>query len=232
VPINGEKNMSYSNNQLEQWHDRKIVNLVRESEHITCKNIAQQCLDELQQIVWLGSDIRVDKFVEVGSDHGGSLWIYANLFCNPGAKVISIDYTGLPVLKGTVRSLEDRGFKTELIIKHSHDASINIQDIGLLHIDAMHSIDAVVGDWNKYYPCVKEGGIILMHDTLLHDGPVEVRIALMKRGFKIFTFGGNVIMSNTTYVPAGISILKKDEHCHGLNYILDPKTVWEQRNAR
>lgn len=47
------------------------------------------------------------------------------------------------------------------------------EPIDILFIDGDHSIETVLNDW-KYHDMVKEGGLIVMHDTNHHPGPREV----------------------------------------------------------
>lgn len=45
-----------------------------------------------------------------------------------------------------------------------HAKSINLQ-IDLLFIDADHSYDSVLNDFNSFFPMVRDNGIILIHDS-------------------------------------------------------------------
>jgi len=58
-----------------------------------------------------------------------------------------------------------RGF-TYLLQMYFSEALRQFEDesIDLLHIDGLHTYDAVKEDFNNWYPKVKPGGIILMHD--------------------------------------------------------------------
>lgn len=215
---------------VKNWHDKELSDIILEYSNKFPIGLLQQNLEELQSVKDYIKEKKFKKFVEVGSDHGASLWMYSHLFCNKDAEIISIDYTGLDLLKAVIAEIDIRGFKTQLIVKHSHDDLIHIEDIDFLHIDGNHSIDGVVGDWNKYYPCVIDGGIIVIHDTLLHQGPIEVKLELERRGFVCNTYAGRITLSNDRHAPAGITLIEKQSGKK--NYYLDLQGIWDNAKQK
>src|SRR6185503_3279335 len=45
-------------------------------------------------------------------------------------------------------------------------ARFSDESVDLVHIDGYHTYEAVRGDFEKWYPKVKPGGILLFHDIL------------------------------------------------------------------
>tara|TARA_R110000824_G_scaffold121231_6_gene277271 strand:+ start:627 stop:1289 length:663 start_codon:yes stop_codon:yes gene_type:complete len=61
---------------------------------------------------------------------------------------------------------------------------IKANSISILCIDGDHSVNTVINDF-KYSDLVEEGGIIIMHDTNVHPGPVVVVDAIDTNVYKV-----------------------------------------------
>ena len=204
---------------LESWKDRELADLIlsyfefmKEVPHAIG---IQQVLEELQQLKDTLGDRKFNKFVELGSDGGGSLWVYANLFCDKNTQIFSIDTQLHPLLSFVIDKLRKKGFNITFMQGSSGDIE-NIarvgKDIDLLHSDADHAYDSVRLEWEAYSPLMQDGGIYLIHDTLLHFGPVEYRKYLEKNNFDTTTFAGETSLINIDpgykCAPAGITMVK------------------------
>jgi len=92
-------------------------------------------------------------FVELGNLYGGSLWLYAMLFCNRYAKIVGIDLGHKQSLKIIERELLKRNFNIKLYEKPAETVyTIFQQEIDLLHIDANHA--KIQEDFELYYPAI------------------------------------------------------------------------------
>lgn len=113
-------------------------------------------------------------FVEIGSQFGGSLFLYAGA-CVPGATIISIDAGQmLGILNNVVRILSSQGYDMSTVIALSNqdkairgvDAILAGRKIDVLLIDGCHKDPVVTSDWDMYSPLVRPGGLVMFHDIL------------------------------------------------------------------
>jgi len=120
-------------------------------------------------------------YVEIGSRHGGSLFMAAN-FLKKGSKVISIElpnalwgFAGTEIkLEEVITRLNASGYICHSIIGNSQEKETKeklfkiLQDdkIDILFIDGDHTFEGVNSDWNMYIEFVKQGGMIGFHDVI------------------------------------------------------------------
>ena len=78
---------------------------------------------------------------------------------------------------------------------------LGFQEIDLLHIDGLHTIEHIAYDWN-YTEHVSDKGKILLHDTNQHPGPLAL-LEVIDRD--IFDFKKKCIGDNDN----GITIIWK-----------------------
>ena len=164
-----------------------------------------QNLDEVEGAIEYIGDRKFHSFVELGSDRGGSLWLYSNFLCADDAEIVSIDCTKNHALYYIVNKLNTIGKNVKYIESHSHTiAPTFYKDVDLLHIDAGHHYEGVKTDWDMWYPKVVSGGVIILHDTTGsgHDGPPRLRAELEAAGFNIKTFSAPAAL--------GISVVIKE----------------------
>ena len=182
-----------------------------------------QALDELEQLVAEIGDRKFYSMAEIGSYRGGTLWIYSQLFGNHGCKFTVVDIKINPVLFDIKEKIQSRkNIRIDLIECPSNKAKI--PEIDFLHIDADHRYHMVKADYERFSPKVVPGGIILLHDTLLDEGPgdhksgcIRYRKELEANGENIKTFGGTIMLcdcfgpnkSNPDNRSIGISVIYK-----------------------
>lgn len=63
-------------------------------------------------------------------------------------------------------------------------AALGVDALDLLLIDGCHSVDACVNDW-RYADLVRPGGVVLVHDTNSHPGPVALAAAIDRSVFSV-----------------------------------------------
>lgn len=173
----------------------------------------QQNLDEIHQVYNYLNECYPNRkftyFVEVGSATGGSLWLYAHLLCHQKdilLKPIELPYrANLPVLLAVCNKLEDKGYKIEPVFRASLSAAPLIKEgIDLLHIDAIHTYQAVKEDFEAFYPKVCKNGIILLHDTCLYPGLKK----FVKELEEIYKYKCKTFKAESNY--CGITVVHKE----------------------
>ncbi len=204
---------------LKSWKDRELADLIL-SYYEFMKDIPhaigiQQVLEELQQVKDVLGSRKFKKFVESGSDGGASLWLYVNLFCDKNTQIFVIDPILHALLSFIIDKLREKGFNITFIQMESAapEAVSGVgKDIGLFHSDSDHAYDSVRLEWELFSPLMQDGGIYLIHDTLLHFGPVEYRKYLEKNNFDTTTFAGETSLINIDpgykCAPAGITMVR------------------------
>jgi cephalosporin hydroxylase len=183
-----------------------------------------QSLDELEQLVTELGNRKFDNMVEIGSCFGGTVWLYSQLFGAPEAKFTIIDIKIDPVLDAVIEELHNRRPDIAFITKEQPSSIAEIDKCDFLHIDADHRYHMVKADYERFAPKVVNGGIILLHDTLLDEGPgdhksgcIRFRKELEANGEKMKTFGGTMMLcdcfgpnkSNPDNRSIGISVVYK-----------------------
>lgn len=145
---------------------------------------------ELRSFIDLMKGKRVTKYLEIGARHGDTFHeIMTNL--PVGSHGVAVDLPGgmwgktssLKSLKSAANDLLVRGYKIDLIIGDSQDASIIncISDLGpydAVLIDGDHRYDGVKADWLNYRELSR---VIAFHDIVgsgekegVHGNEVEV----------------------------------------------------------
>jgi predicted O-methyltransferase YrrM len=112
--------------------------------------------------------------VEIGCYEGSTT---AHLAANTKGRVYSIDpfISGrLGICYGEVVAKflrwKRRLGNIELLKAFSHDAVSGFQQpVDFIFIDADHSYEAITKDWQDWFPKVRPGGIIALHDTRISE---------------------------------------------------------------
>lgn len=182
-----------------------------------------QSLDELEQLVNEIGDRKFHVMAEIGSCFGGTVWLYSQLFGADGCDFTIVDIKIDPWLRKVIAEIKKRkNINFHLIESPSSQATLDAVDF--LHIDADHRYHMVRADYERFSPKVVHSGIILLHDTLLDEGPgdhksgcIRYRKELEANGENIKTFGGIIMLcdcfgpnkSNPENRSIGISIIYK-----------------------
>lgn len=145
-----------------------------------------RALQKFGELLFLADEvakIRPEVIVEIGSDAGGTLWLWTKLF--PYAKIISIDLPNGPFSSGI--PLDD-DIRAERYIGDSHNPSTKfwlkerthgrggVGAIDFLFIDGDHTAGGVAQDLQDYSPLCKVGGIVALHDIVEHPANALVGV--------------------------------------------------------
>ena len=183
-----------------------------------------QSLDELEQLVTEMGDRKFNSMAEIGSCFGGTVWLYSQLFGAPGCTFTIVDIKIDPWLEKVLGELKERREDIFFNVLESPSTDIDLPPVDFLHIDADHRYYMVKADYEKHSPMVTSGGIILLHDTLLDEGPgdhksgcIRFRKELEAAGTNMKTFGGTIMLcdcfgpnkSNPDNRSIGISVVYK-----------------------
>lgn len=144
---------------------------------------ALQKVGELAGLLALLVDHEPQVVVEIGSDHGGTLWAWQQL---PSVRrVLAVD---LP-LGGfhSGRSLDTHGVEVVYGDSHKDETLAELADlladdrVDLLFIDGDHTFEGVRSDFVMYSPLVRPGGLVGFHDILTHPNMPYVAVDILWR---------------------------------------------------
>jgi hypothetical protein len=143
--------------------------------------------------IWVSEWMHAETVVDLGVDFGFST-ICFSVGCN--GRVFGIDsfegdeHAGFRDTKPEVeKAIEDLGIQNVTLIK-GYFASVAkdwVKSIDILHIDGLHTYEAIHDDFAIWSKFVREGGLILLHDTCVeHFGVRKLfdEIDLPKLNFK------------------------------------------------
>ena len=146
---------------------------------------ALQKPDELQRLVEFLDGRELRTVLEIGTCHGGTLWLWCQL-AHPFAQIVSVDLPdgpyggGYPVeaVPQLLSYAKDRQW-IQLFQGDSHaDRMLKAvkrylagKKLDLLFIDGDHTYEGVKRDWEMYSPLVRGGGVVVFHDIVEHDDP-------------------------------------------------------------
>jgi hypothetical protein len=127
---------------------------------------------------WLIAEVKPNNYVELGVHTGNSFCTAAEglKLANPSARAYAIDtwegdhqasYYGEEIYLDLSKYIKENIAENSLMIrKYFDDAVSDFQDtsIDLLHIDGLHTYEAVSNDFTKWLPKMSNAGVILFHD--------------------------------------------------------------------
>ncbi len=123
--------------------------------------------------------LRPSKIVELGTEYGESYFTFCQAVaeCGIQCKSFAVDtWRGDPhsgaygeAVFGEVSAHNDKYYLSfSTLLRTFFDEALRCfpdGSIDLLHIDGLHTYEAVLHDFQAWFPKVRAGGIILMHDT-------------------------------------------------------------------
>jgi len=156
--------------------------------HVNIKplQVKSEILTLLNEIKKIQSKI----IVEIGTNKGGTLSLFANI-STPPTKIISIDLPygefggGYPEWKIPLyKSFAKKNQEIVLFQVDSHQkstlemlkAELQQEKIDFLFIDGDHRYEGIKQDFEFYSPLVRSGGIIAFHDIVIHKTAKEVNV--------------------------------------------------------
>ena len=146
-----------------------------------------QVRPEIEKLLELLNDKKAKNGLEVGTNNGGTLFLFANTI-RPGGMLVSVDLPGglygggySPVRIPFYQSFARRGSRINLIRADSHSPETLAKvkkatggtKLDFIFIDGDHAYEGVKKDFEMYSPLVKKGGLIIFHDIAVH--PLELR---------------------------------------------------------
>ena len=133
--------------------------------------------------------------VELGVDLGFSTFVFANALNNTNGKIFGIDlflgdeHTGpRDTYDIVINQINSHNLKNiEIIVGDFTEISKKWEKpIDILHIDGLHTYDAVKNDFNNWSKYLKEDGIIIMHDVSIPYFGVKHFFKEINFGFKLY----------------------------------------------
>lgn len=145
-----------------------------------------QVREEIATLLGLLEELEPRRTLEVGTARGGTLFLTARVAA-PDARLISIDLPGGPFGRGypewkapLYRSFAEpdqeiyllRGSSRAPGIEARVDELLDGEPLDFLLLDGDHRYEGIRGDFERYAPRVRTGGLIALHD--IRPGPAEV----------------------------------------------------------
>jgi len=126
---------------------------------------------EIKTLLEQVNKLKPTRIVEIGSRHGGTLYLFSK-FAGDYAHLVAIDpnpSANLSTIKEHITYPHNNKVAIIPKISQSEYALDFIKDtfpegIDLLHIDGSHKYDDVKSDFERYWPLVRPGGLIAIHD--------------------------------------------------------------------
>lgn len=158
---------------------------------------------------WLVQRMYPDTIVDLGVDHGFSTFCFANPKIGHVYGIDSFEgdnHSGPKDAQSLQHFVKQNkinlGYDNITFIRGYFDeiAKVWNKPIDILHIDGFHAYESVKNDYETWSPFVRDGGVILFHDTMVYGGGFGVmqlfsEIELPKVNFT-FWYGLGVVSRN------------------------------------
>jgi glycosyltransferase involved in cell wall biosynthesis len=131
---------------------------------------------------WLVRRVQPKIVVDLGVDYGYSTFVWASAGKPLGTEVFGVDifegdgHTGTrQTFDSVTRDVEEHGLDNVSILRadFASVAKVWCRPVDILHIDGFHTEEAVRADFKAWSPHVRNGGVILFHDTAIQDYGVK-----------------------------------------------------------
>ena len=144
---------------------------------------------------WITSKYENPIIVELGVDYGYSTFVFANALKNSTGTIYGIDlfagdvHTGFRnTYESVMKNIKDHELSNIEIIMgdFTHVSKIWNKPINILHIDGLHTYEAVKNDFTNWSKFVDDNGIILFHDTAIKHFGIKDFFRELKGGYKLY----------------------------------------------
>jgi len=144
---------------------------------------------------WLTRNTKSDVIVELGVDYGYSTFTFADSLKGTTGMIYGVDlfmgdiHTGhRNTLDFVKKAIADHSVTNLELVIGEFDTISKLwnKPIDILHIDGLHTYDAVKNDFTRWSPHVTENGIVLFHDIAVHHFGVKEFFRELSGGYKLF----------------------------------------------
>jgi hypothetical protein len=144
---------------------------------------------------WLVWNTFPKTIVELGVDYGYSTFVFANALKGTSGTIYGIDlfmgdvHTGYRnTYENVKKNIADHSVTNLELVVGDFDSISKLwkTPIDILHIDGLHTYEAVKNDFTNWSPFVKEEGIVLFHDIAVQSFGVKEFFRELTGGYKLF----------------------------------------------
>jgi len=144
---------------------------------------------------WLVWTTFPETIVELGVDYGYSTFVFANALKGTSGTIYGVDFfmgdvhTGYRnTYESVKKNIADHNVTNLELVIGEFDSISKLwrTPIDILHIDGLHTYEAVKNDFIRWSPFVKEEGIVLFHDIAVESFGVKEFFRELTGGYKLF----------------------------------------------
>lgn len=194
---------------------------------------------------WIIDVVRPRRLVELGTHSGNSFcaFLQAATAVSAAGEYFAVDHWQGDEHAGSYESgiyedlsryVETRFGHSSALLRMTFDQALeHFEDgsIDLLHIDGLHTYEAVRHDFDGWLPKMSDRGIVLLHDTAVREGDFGVHrlFAELAERYPAFEFahshGLGVVQTGTAAQPNPLATLLRGEpDSHGI----EPRLYFER----
>ena len=188
--------------------------------------------------LWLGENLKPTKFVELGTHNGFSYFTFCEALKlnNSPHEAYAVDtwqgdeHAGFysDEVYSKVNEINSQFFSAfSSLVRSTFESAVDYFEDGsidLLHIDGLHTYEAVSSDFNTWLPKLSQSAIVLFHDINVRD-----------RGFGVHKFWAEISNKYPNFSFShghGLGVVKFGAERTPIDWIfdLDPRKVAALRN--